>query len=373
MPIAFEQVSYSYSAPAKKKRRRKGDADSDGFDASVEPGAASVGADSASPCAIDTAKSDGADAPKPLWGNPASKTWALCNITFTLEDGEFLGIAGHTGSGKSTLIQHMNGLIHPTSGRVLVDGVDIADKKAAAAARSNVGVVFQYPEHQLFAATVYDDVAFGPRNMGLATSEVDARVRESLAQVALDFDEIRDKSPFELSGGQQRRVAFAGVLAMRPTKLILDEPVAGLDPAARNDFLNLISDLHESGLTVVMVSHTMDDLARYCDRVLVLKEGSLFTLGTPAEVFSHASELRDIGLGVPSAQKLANDLREAGIHLNGELYDTQSLADALATLYRKRSSASPDALDVPNAQEEPRTADAPFASGIEGNEASCPK
>ena len=320
MPIAFEEVSYSYAAPEKKKRRKRSAPDNDTLVAQV-------------PCASDDALDASSDAPKPLWGNPEGKRWALCNISFTLEDGEFFGIAGHTGSGKSTLIQHMNGLIHPTAGRVLVDGEDIADKKAAARARSNVGVVFQYPEHQLFAATVYDDVAFGPRNMGLDSEEVDARVKESLAQVSLDFEELGEKSPFELSGGQQRRVAFAGVLAMRPSKLILDEPVAGLDPAARADFLALIAELHRSGLTVVMVSHTMDDLARYCDRILVLKEGSTFALGTPEEVFLHAEELRAIGLGVPSAQKLANDLAQAGIELTDRLYDTASLADALAALY----------------------------------------
>ncbi|MEG0505526.1 MAG: energy-coupling factor transporter ATPase, partial [Raoultibacter sp.] len=269
----------------------------------------------------------------PLWGNEPDATWALANITFTLEDGEFLGIAGHTGSGKSTLIQHMNGLVHPTCGTVFVNGIDIADKKAAAAARSEVGLVFQYPEHQLFAATVYDDVAFGPRNMGLSPEDVDARVKESLAQVALDFDELRDKSPFELSGGQQRRVAFAGVLAMRPSKLILDEPVAGLDPAARNDFLELIAELHSQGLTVVMVSHTMDDLARFCDRILVLKQGTIFALGTPEEVFADAEALRAIGLGVPSAQKFAQDLRDHDITLADKLYNTQSLADAIAVHY----------------------------------------
>lgn len=378
MPIAFEQVSYSYSAPAKKKRGKKADAAAPAAPATAELAGANAAFDAAAaldqtdsavaPCAIDAANAASANTPKPLWGNPEGKKWALCNITFTLEDGEFLGIAGHTGSGKSTLIQHMNGLIHPTAGRVLVDGVDIADKKAAAAARSNVGVVFQYPEHQLFAANVYDDVAFGPRNMGLSSDEVDARVRESLAQVALDFDEIHEKSPFELSGGQQRRVAFAGVLAMRPTKLILDEPVAGLDPAARNDFLTLISDLHESGLTVVMVSHTMDDLARYCDRVLVLKEGSLFALGTPEEVFSHAEELREIGLGVPSAQKLANDLKETGIHLNGKLYDTESLADALAALYRNE----PGEIDAAGSDTGKANSETPSALG-EGNEQPCPK
>ncbi len=356
MPIAFEQVSYSYSEPVKKKRGKKRAQDASALAA---PASTAQSAPDA-PCTAAAATAPAPDARGPLWGNPEGKRWALCDVTFTLEDGEFLGIAGHTGSGKSTLIQHMNGLIHPTTGRVLVDGVDIADKKAAAAARSNVGVVFQYPEHQLFAATVYDDVAFGPRNMGLSSDEVDARVRESLSQVSLDFDAIRDKSPFELSGGQQRRVAFAGVLAMRPAKLILDEPVAGLDPAARTDFLDLIAELHANGLTVVMVSHTMDDLARYCDRILVLKGGSVFALGTPEEVFSHAEELHAIGLGVPSAQKLANDLKLAGIDLNGRLYDTESLADALAALYHANESSQASKRET---LEEP----------IEGNEQPCRK
>lgn len=318
MPITFEQVSFSYSAPTKKKKGKKGT-----FTPNPQPSPTNEALDDSS-------------APKPLWGNEPDAAWALANISFTLEDGEFLGIAGHTGSGKSTLIQHMNGLVHPTCGTVCVNGTDIADKHAAAAARSEVGLVFQYPEHQLFAATVYDDVAFGPRNMGLNADEVDARVRESLAQVDLSFDELRDKSPFELSGGQQRRVAFAGVLAMRPSKLILDEPVAGLDPAARNDFLELIAQLHTQGLTVVMVSHTMDDLARFCDRILVLKQGSIFALGTPEEVFADAEALRDIGLGVPSAQKFAQDLRERGISLADKLYDTQSLAEAIAAQYEAK-------------------------------------
>lgn len=264
------------------------------------------------------------------WGNDPDALWALRDINFTIERGEFFGIAGHTGSGKSTLIQHMNGILHPTYGRVLVEGRDVADKTQAARVRADVGMVFQYPENQLFADSVYNDVAFGPRNMKLTEEEIDARVRESLALVQLDFDELRDVSPFELSGGQQRRVAFAGVLAMRPSILVLDEPVAGLDPAARLDFLELISALHKQGRTVVMISHCMEDLADRCDRVLVLNEGELFDLGTPCKVFLRADELNNIGLGIPAPQRLANNLRDQGIPLpNNTLFSTDSLADAL--------------------------------------------
>ena len=223
--------------------------------------------------------------------------WALRDVTFTVEPGEFFGIAGHTGSGKSTLIQHMNGLVHPTCGRVLADGRDLAEKGVATEVRRQVGLVFQYPENQLFANTVYDDVAFGPRNMGLGAEEVDRRVREGLALVGLSFDELSERSPFDLSGGQQRRVAFAGVLAMEPEVLVLDEPVAGLDPLSREEFLGLIRELHAGGRTIVMVSHSMEDLAALSDRILVLSEGRLFRLGTPAEVFADAAALERRGPG----------------------------------------------------------------------------
>ena len=324
MSIAFEHVSYSYHAPATKKssakeRAARGECLSEGERLS---GDGSVSGDTG--------------AKKPDWGSAPDALWAIHDIDFTLADGEFFGIAGHTGSGKSTLIQHMNGLIRPTAGRVLVDGQDISDKKAATRIRAKVGLVFQYPEHQLFAATVYDDVAFGPRNMGFSNDEVDACVREALRQVALDFDKIHAMSPFELSGGQQRRVAFAGVLAMKPATLILDEPVAGLDPAARTEFLGLIAKLHREGLTVVMVSHSMNNLAQFCNRILVLKEGEQFMLGTPEEVFSQGEALKRIGLGVPSAQHMANSLKEAGIALGGRLYDTERLADEIAALYQAR-------------------------------------
>ena len=268
-----------------------------------------------------------------LWGNDPSSPWALRDVSLTVRRGEFLGLAGHTGSGKSTLVQHLNGLIRPQEGSVYALGLDLSSKKDAAAVKAKVGVVFQYPERQLFAETVVQDVAFGPHNLGLSQDEVARRVASSLARVGLDLATIGDKSPFELSGGQQRRVAFAGVLAMEPEVLVLDEPMAGLDPAARRDFLELIGRLHNEGLTVVMVSHSMDDLANCCDRIVVMNEGAVFAEGVPAQVFAHADELKSIGLGVPAAQRMALALTEAGVplHFDG-LYTVESLAGELSSL-----------------------------------------
>lgn len=273
-----------------------------------------------------------------LWGNDPSSPWALRDVSLTVRRGEFLGLAGHTGSGKSTLVQHLNGLIRPQEGSVRALGLNLSYKKDAAAVKAKVGVVFQYPERQLFAETVAQDVAFGPHNLGLPQDEVDRRVESSLARVGLDLATVGDKSPFELSGGQQRRVAFAGVLAMEPEVLVLDEPMAGLDPAARRDFLELIGRLHCEGLTVVMVSHSMDDLANCCDRIVVMNEGAVFAEGTPAQVFAHADELKSIGLGVPAAQRMALALAETGVPLRrGGLYTVGSLADELADLLIGRS------------------------------------
>lgn len=286
MPLAFESVGYSYDSPKERKRGR----------------------------------SDGSGA----------RAWALRDVTFTLADGEFIGLAGHTGSGKSTLIQHANGLLHPTVGRVLFDGGDLADKRVAQACRSAVGLVFQYPEHQLFAATVREDVAFGPRNLGLSDEEVAERVGEALRLVHLGEEDIGERSPFELSGGQQRRVAFAGVLAMRPRVLVMDEPVAGLDPVARAEFLELIGELHRSGLSIIMASHSMEDLARLADRILVLAEGEIFRIGAPDEVFPDVEGLRGVGLDAPAAQRFAAELRAAGFDLPQRLYDVDSLAAAIA-------------------------------------------
>ena len=282
-----------------------------------------------------------------LWGNDPSSPWALHDVSLTVRRGEFLGLAGHTGSGKSTLVQHLNGLIRPQEGSVYALGLDLANKKDAAAVKAKVGVVFQYPERQLFAETVAQDVAFGPHNLGLSQAKVVRRVESSLARVGLDLATVGDKSPFELSGGQQRRVAFAGVLAMEPEVLVLDEPMAGLDPAARSDFLELIDRLHHGGLTVVMVSHSMDDLANCCDRIVVMNEGAVFAEGTPAQVFAHADELKSIGLGVPAAQRMALALAEAGVPLRfGGLYTVESLADELADLLIGRSDGPSNVADI---------------------------
>lgn len=296
----------------------------------------------------------------------ALEQYALKNVNLEIGDGQFIGLIGHTGSGKSTLIQHFNGLLKATSGELYYNGENIYtpgyDMKKL---RSKVGLVFQYPEHQLFAATVREDVAFGPRNLGLSTEEVERRVRAALEDVHLDPEEVGGKSPFELSGGQQRRVAFAGVLAMEPRVLVLDEPVAGLDPVAREEFLSLIAELHGAGRAVVMVSHSMDDLARLADRVLVLNEGRLFFLGTPAEVFARGEELRAIGLDVPAAQKLAAELRKEGFDLPRDLYGLESLADDLArALTGGEPSREPKADAAPgrDARETPRpSGEAPHA------------
>ena len=284
---------------------------------------------------------EGTSSKQALWGNDPSSPWALRDVSLTVCRGEFLGLAGHTGSGKSTLVQHLNGLIRPQEGSVRALGLNLSNKKDAAADKAKVGVVFQYPERQLFAETVAQDVAFGPHNLGLPQDEIARRVESSLARVGLDLATVGDKSPFELSGGQQRRVAFAGVLAMEPEVLVLDEPMAGLDPAARRDFLELIDRFHREGLTVVMVSHSMDDLANCCDRIVVMNEGTVFAEGTPAQVFAHADKLRSIGLGVPAAQRMALALAEAGVPLHrGGLYTVESLADELADLLIGRADGS---------------------------------
>ena len=272
-------------------------------------------------------------------GSPFQAT-ALHEIDLTIEDGELLALIGHTGSGKSTLAQHLNGLLQPTSGRVLLDGQDINQKDHnKRALRFQVGLVFQYPEYQLFEETVAKDIGFGPRNMGLSQQEVDDRVREAMDMLGLPYDEIAEKSPFELSGGQMRRVALAGVLAMRPRVLVLDEPTAGLDPRARDFLLNDVSRLHAGGTTVVMISHSMDDVARLATRVAVLAKGSLNMVGTPREVFSQVECLGAMGLDVPQASKLRWMLAKEGLALP-ECYLLDDLADALAAALK---GGTPDA------------------------------
>lgn len=255
---------------------------------------------------------------------------ALCDLSLTIQDGEFLGIIGHTGSGKSTLIQHLNGLLLPTSGSVLVDDLDTREKKLRKQIRSLVGMVFQYPEYQLFEETVARDVAFGPKNMGLAEDEIATRVTEALRLVGLNPDDFAEKSPFELSGGEKRRAALAGILAMRPKYLVLDEPMAGLDPRGRHEILGLIESLRrEFGTGIVMVSHSMDDVAMYADRIAVLDRGSLFMVGTPEDVFSHSEELLAMGLNLPQATQLVRALRARGVEIERDYYRMDELSQDL--------------------------------------------
>ncbi len=255
------------------------------------------------------------------------ETKALSDVNLTIHDGEFIGLIGHTGSGKSTLVQHLNGLIMPTSGRVLVDGMDLADKGTdRRAVRQRVGLVFQYPENQLFEETVEKDIAFGPKNLGLDDAEIDRRVRDAMRRVALDYDRLHDRSVFELSGGQMRRVAIAGVLAMEPQVLVLDEPCAGLDPRGREEILGLIKRLHEeAGTTIVMVSHSMDDVASLAERVIVMNHGELVMDGAPRDVFACGEELRGMGLDVPQAVQLAGKLRERGFDIPEGIYRIEEI------------------------------------------------
>ena len=250
------------------------------------------------------------------------ETKALDDVNLTIQDGEFVGLIGHTGSGKSTLVQHLNGLLMPSSGRITVDGLDLADKKTdRRAIRQKVGLVFQYPENQLFEETVEKDIAFGPKNLGLDSAEIDRRVRDAMRRVALDYDKLHDRSVFELSGGQMRRVAIAGVLAMEPKVLVLDEPCAGLDPRGREEIMGLIRDLHrEAGTTIVMVSHLMDDVASLAERVIVMNHGVVAMDGAPRDVFSRGEELRAMGLDMPQAVELAQKLRERGFDIPQGIY-----------------------------------------------------
>ena len=254
---------------------------------------------------------------------------ALENVSFCVERGEFIGIIGHTGSGKSTLMQQLNGLLKPTSGKILLDGKDIwSDKKLTRQARFRVGLVFQYPEYQLFEETVYRDIAFGPKNMGLKEDEIDRRVRAAAASVGLRDDQL-EVSPFDLSGGQKRRVAIAGVLAMEPEVLILDEPTAGLDPAGREEILSHIEQYRRShNATIMMVSHSMDDVARLTDRLLVMNGSHLAMDGTPAEVFQRAEELLEMGLNIPEVTRVFLNLKKMGLPVE-PVYTIDQAVEAL--------------------------------------------
>ncbi len=260
-------------------------------------------------------------------GTPFEHT-ALDRVSFSLEKGEFAGIIGHTGSGKSTLMQQLNGLLKPTSGQVLLDGQDIwSDKKLTRAARFRVGLVFQYPEYQLFEETVYKDIAFGPSNMGLSKEEIDRRVREAAGFVGIT--EKLDMSPFDLSGGQKRRVAIAGVIAMEPEVLILDEPTAGLDPIGREEILGNIQAYRKAkNATILMVSHSMEDVARLTDRLLVMNGSRLAMDGTPREVFEHTKELQDMGLNIPQVTQIFLKLRSLGVDVPN-VYTLEAAVEAL--------------------------------------------
>lgn len=258
---------------------------------------------------------------------------ALLDVDFTAYQGEYLGIIGHTGSGKSTLIQHLNGLLRPTSGQVLFQGTDIwSDPKTTRQTRFQVGLVFQYPEYQLFEETVYQDISFGPKNMGLDEAEVDRRVREAAHFVGLR-DEQLEKSPFELSGGQKRRVAIAGVIAMEPKVLILDEPTAGLDPVGVESILGNIRDYHQSNnATIILVSHSMEEVARTVDRLVVVNDGRIPFQGPPREVFRHGAELERMGLGVPQMTRVFSRLRAMGVDIDASVY---TIPQAKETILRR--------------------------------------
>lgn len=264
--------------------------------------------------------------------------YALKDINLTIGDGEFVGLIGHTGSGKSTLIQHLNGLLKASDGDVLYNGESIyREGYSLKELRGHVGLVFQYPEHQLFEVDVFTDVCFGPKNLGLSEEEVKKRATEALTMVGLD-ESFYKQSPFELSGGQKRRVAIAGVLAMKPEMLVLDEPTAGLDPKGRDDILGLISELHEKqGMTVVLVSHSMEDVARYVSRLIVMNHGEKVFDGTPKEVFSHYKELETIGLAAPQITYVVHALRERGIPVDEDITTVEEARDALLALWKEKS------------------------------------
>ena len=265
-------------------------------------------------------------------GTPFQRS-AVEHMSFDVNEGEFLGIIGHTGSGKSTLIQHLNGLLQPTAGEILLRGKNIwAEPKKIREVRFKVGLVFQYPEYQLFEETVYKDIAFGPANQGKTGDELDYAVREAAKLVGIRDDQL-EKSPFELSGGQKRRVALAGVLAMEPEVLVLDEPTAGLDPAGRENLMANIRDYHRNkGKTIILVSHSMDEIARNVDRILVLKNAHVLMQGTPAEVFARGEELLSAGLDVPQITRIAMELKRRGVAIDPAVYTVEALERQLLAL-----------------------------------------
>lgn len=267
----------------------------------------------------------------------AFEQYALRDVSFEIEDGQFIGLIGHTGSGKSTLIQHLNGLLRATSGTIYYNGENIyQDGYDMKALRSRVGLVFQYPEHQLFEVDVFSDVCFGPKNQGLSGEEVEARARQALEQVGLE-EKYWNQSPFELSGGQKRRVAIAGVLAMQPDVLILDEPTAGLDPRGRDEILDEINTLHKrQNMTIILVSHSMEDIARYADRIIVMNHGEKLFDAPPQEVFRHYRELEAVGLAAPQVTYIVQHLKEHGIPISDEITTVAKARDAILDLLDRK-------------------------------------
>ena len=251
------------------------------------------------------------------------ETIAIDDVSFVIEDGSFIGVIGHTGSGKSTLVQHLNGLLKPSSGEIIVDGLNITDGKTSMIdVRKKIGLVFQYPEYQLFEETVEKDVAFGPKNLGLSDEEISNRVKEAIELVSLDYEQIRKKSPFDLSGGQKRRVAIAGVIAMKPKVLILDEPTAGLDPKAHRDILNMIKNIHKAeNNIIVFVSHNMNDIANLSDKVIVMDKGKMVDFDAPSKVFADGIKLKKLGLGLPDVADLLAELKREGFGVEGKTFD----------------------------------------------------
>lgn len=262
---------------------------------------------------------------------------ALDNVNLEIEDGEFLAVIGHTGSGKSTLIQHLNGLLKPASGKIYVDGTDITDKDTKLVdIRKKVGLVFQYPEYQLFEETIAKDIAYGPTNLGLNEDEILRRVKKSMEMVGLDYDEYKDISPFELSGGQKRRVAIAGVIAMEPNVLILDEPTAGLDPAGRDDILEQIKFLHEKyNMTIILVSHSMEDVGKLAEKIIVMNDGHIELQGKPKEVFREIDTLERIGLAVPQVTYLMRALKRKGFNVSEDIFTVEKAKSELLNILLK--------------------------------------
>ncbi|WP_313756257.1 energy-coupling factor transporter ATPase [Tissierella sp.] len=266
---------------------------------------------------------------------------ALDNINLEIDEGEFIGLIGHTGSGKSTFVQHLNGLIKPTSGNIIIDNINITTKDAnLKEVRQKVGLVFQYPEHQLFEETIYKDIAFGPKNLSLSEEEIYDRVKESMELVGLDFEELKDRSPFELSGGQKRRVAIAGVIAMKPKILVLDEPTAGLDPRGRDEILGEIQKLYQKGgITIILVSHSMEDVAKLVGRILVMHKGKLQMDGSTREIFRKAEELESIGLGVPQITKFMKRFKEKGNDVKDDVLTVDEAKEEILEFLRRKKDA----------------------------------